>query len=121
MGLVMTLLVTSAAVQDRDGAKLLLAKLSGACKKLRKIWVDGGYSGKLLKWVATCFKFRLAVVLRPKEHKGFTLLPRRWVVERTFAWLNLQWRLGKDYEKLIPSSEAFIQIAMIRLMLNRLA
>jgi putative transposase len=120
-GLLMAVTVTSAAVQDRDGARLLLSRLDGACKKLRVIWVDGGYRGQLLNWVAEHFHFRLRVVLRPEEQKRFAVLPRRWVVERTFAWLNHHRRLSKDYEGQESTSEAMIYIVMIRLMLRRLA
>ncbi|MGR9052839.1 MAG: IS5 family transposase, partial [Gammaproteobacteria bacterium] len=95
LGLLLVILVTSASVQDRDGARQLLNRLPGCCKKLRKIWVDGGYSGRLVEWVAERFKFCLAVVLRPKETRKFVLLPRRWVVERTFGWLNHSRRLSK--------------------------
>ncbi|WP_246585351.1 IS5 family transposase [Thiorhodospira sibirica] len=121
LGLVLAVVVTAASVQDRDGARQLLRHLPGHCKKLRKIWVDGGYSGRLVDWVAQRFRFVLTVVLRPKERRGFVLLPRRWVVERTFGWLNHSRRLSKDYERLMSSSEAWIYLAMIRLMANRLA
>lgn len=121
LGMALTVLVTTAAVQDRDGARLLLKNLPGSCKKLRKIWVDGGYAGQLVEWVRRGFKFCLAVVLRPKETKKFVLLPRRWVVERTFAWLNLSRRLSKSYERLLKTDEAWIYVAMTRIMLNRLA
>jgi putative transposase len=120
-GLLMAVAVTSADVQDRDGARLLLSRLGGACKKLRLIWVDGGYRGQLLDWVSERFHFRLRVVLRPEEQKRFKVLPRRWVVERTFAWLNHHRRLSKDYEGQEASSETMIYIVMIRLMLRRLA
>lgn len=120
-GLLMNVVVTVASIQDREGARLLLNQLPGSCKKLRKIWVDGGYSGRLVEWVAAHFKFCLAVVLRPKQTKKFVLLPRRWVVERTFAWLNHSRRLSKSVERLTRTDETWIYIAMTRIMLNRLA
>ncbi len=120
MGLLILVMVSAASVQDRDGAKLLLKRLGGSAKKLRKIWVDGGYRGKLLEWVKSRFKFIFEVVLRSDNDQGFVVLPRRWVVERTFAWLNNYRRLSKDYERLPETSEAFVQIAMMRLMLLRL-
>ena len=120
-GLVLAVVVTAASVQDRDGARLLLQRLAGFCKKLRLIWVDGAYRGPLVDWVAERFRFRLMPVLRPDGQKGFAVLARRWVVERTFAWLGHNRRLSKDYERLPASSEAFIHIAMTRIMVRQLA
>ncbi|GIV78335.1 MAG: IS5 family transposase [Litorilinea sp.] len=120
-GLLLAVLVTAASVQDRDGARMLLGRLAGFGKKLRLLWVDGAYRGPLQDWVARRFRFRLQPVTPPRGQKGFTILARRWVVERTFAWLGLNRRLSKDYERLLASSEAFIHIAMIRIMLRRLA
>jgi putative transposase len=117
----MVVVVTAANVQDRDGARWLLSHLPGGCKKLCKVWVDGGYSGRLLNWVAVRFKFYLAVVLRPKQTKKFVRLPRRWVVERTFGWLNHSRRLCNSYKRLTRTDEAWIYIAMTRLMLNQRA
>ena len=120
-GLLLAVLVTAASVQDRDGARLLLQRLAGFCKKLRLIWVDGAYRGPLLDWVAQRFCFRLQPVMRPDTQKDFVVLARRWVVERTFAWFGLHRRLCRNYERLPASSEALIYIAMTRIMLRRLA
>jgi len=120
VGLVLAVVVTSAAISDAAGARLLFARMSGACKKLRRIWVDGPYRGKLVDWVVDHCWFVLQPVLRSDKLKGFVVLPRRWVVERTFAWLTHCRRLSKDYEALPASSEAMIYIAMTRVMLRRL-
>jgi putative transposase len=121
LGLLMTIVVTAASVQERDGARLVFARINGSGNKLRRLWVDGGYRGSpLAAWVTARFRFVLQVVLRGEEQLGFVVLPRRWVVERTFAWLNLHRRLSKDYEVLTDNSEAMIYIAMTRLMLRRL-
>ena len=121
MGLLMAIVVTSTSIKDRDGAKLLLHCLEGSCKKLRRIWVDGGYRGALLCWVSEQFRFVLQVIMRSDEQKGFHVLPRRWAVERTFAWINHNRRLCKDYEELPETSEAMIHLGMIHIMLRRLA
>ena len=121
MGLLMAVVITAASVSDAAGAKVLLLSLGGACKKLRRIWVDGAYRGRLLEWVKLHCRFLLHPVLRCDDQKGFTVLPRRWVVERTFAWITQCRRLNKDYETLSESSQAMIYIAMIRLMTRRLS
>ncbi|MGH9944798.1 MAG: IS5 family transposase [Pyrinomonadaceae bacterium] len=121
LGLLLVVVVAAASVQERDGARLVFARLPGVCKKLRLIWVDGGYRGPFVDWVAAHYRFVLRVVLRSDKQKGFVLLPRRWVVERTFGWLGQDRRLSKDYEVLPETSEAMIYIAMMRLMLRRLA
>lgn len=116
----MVMVVTTADVQDREGLKKLLRIFGIQRKKLRKIWVDGGYRGAVIEWVRARFRYCLEVVLRSNDSKGFVVLPKRWIVERTFAWLNNHRRLSKDYERFTKTSETIIQIAMIRLMLRRL-
>jgi putative transposase len=124
LGLIIAIVVHAASVQDRDGAKLVLAKLNEKRKgrrlfpRLKLIWADGGYAGKLIDWVRSFGQWTLEIVKRTE--KGFAVLPKRWIVERTFAWLGKYRRLSKDYETLIESSESMIRIAMINLMLHRL-
>ena len=120
LGLLMAVLVTPASVQDRDGARLVLARLPAGAKKLRRLWVDGGYRGQLLDWAVTHCRVCLSVVLRSDDQRGFKVLPRRWVVERTFAWIMAHRRLVRDHETLPSTSQTFIQIAMTRIMLRRL-
>lgn len=121
MGLLLIVVVHIASIQDRDGAKLVLEKVSTRFPRLKRIWADGGYAGKLIDWVKNTCQAVLEIVKRNADILGFKVLPHRWVVERTFGWLNRYRRLAKNYERLPESSEAMVQIAMIRLMLRRLA
>ena len=120
LGLLLAVKVHAASIQDRDGAKLLLKICGKRFPRLFLIWADGGYRGKLIKWAAVNFLLVLEIVKRSDDVKGFQVLPRRWVVERTFAWLNKQRRLSKDYERECQTSEAWIYLAMINVMLNRI-
>lgn len=119
--MILAIVVHPADIQDRDGAKLVLEKLGKRFPRLKKIWADGAYAGKLVDWAKRLGKWVLEIVKRSDEAKGFELLPHRWIVERTFAWLGRYRRLSKDYEVLIETSIAMIRIAMIRLMVRRLA
>jgi putative transposase len=121
MGLVLLVVVTGASVQDRDGAKTLFTKAKQRFSRLQHIWADGAYAGQLIDWVKEQCSWVLEIVSRSPETKGFEVLPRRWVVERTFGWLNSSRRLSKDSEFLTSHSESMIYIAMIRLMVKRLA
>jgi len=121
LGLVLAVVVHAANIQDRDGAMLVLEKLRGLFPRLSLIWADGGYAGKLIDWCASVGHWVLQIVKRCDDVVGFTVLPRRWIVERTFAWLGKYRRLSKDYESLPQSSETMIYLAMINLMLHRLA
>jgi putative transposase len=124
LGLILLVCVHPANVQDRDGARLLLTALRTRFGWLRCIWADGGYAGTLVAWVRQlCPRrgTRLEIVKHRTKLFHFKLLPRRWIVERTFGWLGRSRRLSKDYEHTVSSSESFIYLAMIRLMLRRLA
>jgi|ERR1700760_88262 len=122
LGLVLGVVVTPANVQDKTGALLTLKRLGGSGKKLRRIWADGAYrtaQGYLAAYLARqCIS--LETIQQPEGQRGFAILPRRWVVERTFGWLYQSRRLSKDYERLPETSEALIYVAMTRLMLRRL-
>lgn len=122
VGNLLEVVVHAADIQDRDGAKLVLNKLTEATKaRLQKIWADGGYRGQLIDWVRDHLEIILEIVSRDPDQHGFQILPRRWVVERTFAWLGRYRRLSKDYEKCTKSSEGVIYIASIHTMIKRLA
>jgi putative transposase len=119
MGLLLTVMVHSCGIQDPVGARDVLSRLIGRFSRLSKIWADAIYRGTLVQW-ARERGWDLEVVEREPGQKGFVKLPRRWVVERTFAWLGLCRRLSKDYEVLPETSEAWVKLAMIGLMLRRL-
>jgi putative transposase len=122
LGFLIAAVVHSAAVQDQDGAKRVLTKAKGRFPRLKLVWADSAYGrNHLPTWAAVACGFVLAVVRRAAGAVGFVVLPRRWVVERTFAWLGRQRRLSKDYERLAAVGEAWIHIAMTKLMLKRLA
>ena len=125
LGLMMVVVVSAASLPERKGAKLVFEKLARSkqlSSRLVTIWVDGGYRGiDFMRWVMDTYRWIVETVLRSDDAQGFQVIPRRWVVERTFGWFNWCRRLSKDYEVLPETSEAMIQVAMIRLMLRRLA
>ena len=118
--MILAVVVHCAGVQDRDGAKLVLEKLRGAFPRLRLIWADSAYAGQLIAWVAAFAGWVLQIVKRSDDAQGFVVQPHRWIVERTFGWLSKYRRLAKDYEETCKSSEAWIRLAMIHLMVRRL-
>ena len=115
-------LVHSAGIQDRDGGALVIATLFGTYPCLRKLYADGGYSGEAFQQAATGIiaKLDVEIVKRSDAAKGFVVLPRRWVVERTFAWLNRCRRLARDWERFNRKALAFLHLASIRLMTRKL-
>jgi putative transposase len=121
MGLVLAVVVHSAALQDQEGARLVLNRLGNVFQRLKVIWADSAYGrNDLPNWVKATFGWLLQTILRPVNLKGFVVLPKRWIVERTFAWLGRYRRHSKDYERTIESSEAMIYISMIHTMSRRL-
>jgi len=125
LGLVLTVVVHSASVQDRAGAKLVLAGVRARFPLLGLVWVDGGYVNSvdagLVGWAQRQEGIEVVAVARNADVKGFQVLPRRWVVERTFGWLTRCRRLARDYERKTAHAEAMVKFAMIRLMAARLA
>jgi transposase len=120
-GLLLAVVVTAASIQDRDGAHRLLAALRARFSTVRHIWADGGYAGRLLPWTRKVLAFVVEVVKRTDKVAGFVVLPRRWVVERTFGWITKHRRCVRDYETRPEHHEAMIYIAMIMVMSRRLA
>ena len=127
MGLLLAVKVVAASVSEKAGAKLLIEKiwanslLKELCGKIEIVWADGGYQGDdLYDWVANLTGWLWEVVKRSDKLTGFVLLPKRWVVERSFAWLSFNRRLSKDYEKLTRNSESALYVAMLPMMLKRL-
>src|ERR687894_350766 len=149
-GLVLKAKIHSAKVPDQDGIRLLLEPVRGRFRRLSHLWVDAGYQGRGSKWVEEAMGVSVEVVRKPRKllpeevakiwaqeewakegkevnwqslmpPRGFTVLPRRWVVERTFSWLSQNRRMSKDYERLCATGEAFVYAAMSRLMVRRLA
>ena len=126
--------VHAADVSDRDGTRLVLSAITQQYPTLRHLWVDAGYQGSAVTWIEKNLGLSVTVVRKPRcwmrvaadqepppLPTGFQVLPRRWVVERTFAWLGRYRRLSKDYEALPATEEAWIHLAMSSLMLARLA
>lgn len=125
LGLLLVVMVTSATVQDRPGGRSILQRLAARFPTVALVWADGGYANKIdssiLTWAKEKLGLLVEIVKRSDDVKGFQVLPRRWVVERTFGWLVRNRRLARDYERLTDTSEAMIKVAMIRMMATRLA
>jgi transposase len=118
LGLVLAIVIQSASVQDRDGAGEVIRQMQQIYRQVTLLFADGGYRGKLIAWVKSMFKIRLKIVKRHEKHT-FQVLPKRWVVERTFAWIDAHRRNAKNYERFNDTSIAMVQVASIRIMLNR--
>ena len=117
----LVVMVSAASVQDRDGARGTLKRLHSALSSVSHIFADGGYSGQLLAVAKSAWSIVVEIVRKPADQIGFAVLPRRWVVERTFSWLMRWRRLARDYERLPETHEAMVKWAMVGIMLNRLA
>lgn len=121
MGLLIVVVVLAASVQDRDGAKTTLIRSYHAAPRARFIFADGAFAGRFVEWAARVVAMTIAVVRKPADQKGFAVIPRRWAVERTFAWITAHRRLARDYERDPKHSEAMIRWASINTMTRRLA
>jgi transposase len=119
--LLLTVLVTAASVQDRDAARPLLWNLRRTFPSISLAWADGGYAGKLVTWAKNRLRLTLEIVKRPDDLHTFKVLPRRWVVERTLAWITRHRRTVRDYERLPGHHETYVHRAMIIIMTHRLA
>ena len=122
MGLLLNVVVLPADIQDRDGGFELLRRARRLFPFIERIFADGGYGGeKMALVVARTGAWKLEIVMRSDSAKGFEVLPKRWIVERTFAWISRCRRLARDFERYARTTVAFVRLAMIRIMLRRLA
>lgn len=121
LGLLLIVTVTAASVQDRDGAHRLLALLRERFSTISLVWADGGYAGRLVVWAEQALRLAVTIVKRTDNMTGFVVLPRRWVVERTFGWLTRHRRLVRDYERRPEHHEAMVWWATVAIMTRRLA
>ena len=121
IGLLLTVVITAASVQDRDAAKPLLWNLRRAFPQIMLVWADGGYASKLVIWAKASLRLTLEIVKRPDDLHVFKVLPRRWVVERTLSWITRHRRTVRDYERLPARHETYVYWAMIIVMTRRLA
>jgi len=120
LGLLLAVVVVTAGLQDRDGAKPVLLE-TYLRTRVRFVFADGAFAGRLLDWAQTLLRTTLHIVRKPAEQRGFAVIPRRWAVERTFAWLTAHRRLARDYERDPAISEAMIRWAAINTMTRRIA
>jgi transposase len=120
LGLLLCVLVTAASMQDRDAARPLLEQLIASVRRIRLVWADGGYAGKLVDWACTGLQLMVQIVKRSDTAVGFVVLPRRWVVERTLAWITRHRRCARDYERLPQHHETMVRWTMIRITSRRL-
>jgi len=120
LGLIIAIVIHNADIQDRTGAKEVIKELKFKCPRLVKILADQGYTGELAEWTLFIFGWTLEIVKKVVGISGFNVLPKRWIVERTFGWLGFQRRLVRDYETLTECSRSFVHLAMIRIMLNKI-
>ncbi|MGW0220498.1 transposase [Streptomyces tendae] len=121
LGLLLVVVVTAASVTDREAGRTLLARLRERHWRITLVWADGGYTGRLVDLARDVLRIALSVVKRSDDTTGFTVLPRRWLVERTLAWLMCPRRLARDYEGRTDRSEAVIRWSMSVIMSRRLA
>jgi transposase len=121
LGLLLGVIVTAADTGDRTAAQVLLRHVADAHHRLALVWADGGYTGSLIEYCLTALALVLAIVKRSDDRKGFVVLPKRWIVERLFAWLMRTRRLARDYERRTTSAEAMVYWSMTLLMTRRLA
>lgn len=121
LGLLLCVMVTTASRSESAGGVELIDELKSQFPRLKKVWADSAYGGELVDYVEQWCPFVLEIVKRKPDQKGFEVQPKRWIVERTFGWMQWWRRLSKDYEKTVKSSESMIKIAMIRIMLKRIS